>query len=603
MTRLQAETPLSELGAAMRSGMVKTFGRTLTIFTAITGLISLVTLAPAATPAQAVVYGKEVTRASVSQPWAVSIWYAADVDRYESPVPICSGSLIESDVVLTAAHCVMDEGFFFVKLGADTLRGPGALVEVSAAWRSPRYSEKRLVNDIGLLKLETPWYTEQPLLETAVLADLKQIASSKSFNIFGWGVDQNRRAATYLKTASLLNQGAYAKKNLTKIGYNATTMLAAGTYISKEKIYAGACNGDSGGPLVAKVSGQTKIVGITSWGVSGCDKKRPTIFTNVAYFERDLEAGKAVLGESVLTQNRAVPKVVDSPAIIGAAKVGSSLTCNSGKWSENTKLVETSWASPQRLLGVTAATVQITQADAGQTFVCNVTGYSDSAKRTLSRSLAIPVRPSSNSYLTISGVYAIYPAVKIGDVASCSGLAWNQAGVTESLSWYASDSSAFSTSNRLLGSGKTLYIDKSIGQAIAGKYLQCLATGTSDGGVMSYFSSIQVAAPSMPLFFSLTISGLTSGTVAPAIGTVASCDATVENSFSESYEWTITDNAYPPRVLYSLGNSRGLTVTQEILTKLNGNYLQCRVTAEGLGGVNTRTAYLWYLFSLPQVNR
>lgn len=555
------------------------------------------------TPSYAVVYGKEITRASSTHPWVVSIWYSDSVETFETPQPICSGSLIESDVVLTAAHCVLDDGFYFVKLGADTLQGSGALVEVSAVWRSPRYSEKRLINDLGLLKLETPWLTEVPLVFPATYSNLKNVTALKSFTIFGWGLDQNRRSATYLKTAGLSNQVAYAKKSLSKVGFNSTTMLAAGNYISKEKIYAGACNGDSGGPLVAKVGGVTRIVGITSWGVSGCDRKSPTIFTNVAYFEKDIAAGKAVLADSVLTQNRAVPKVVEEPVLNGTARVGGYLTCTPGKWSENTKLVEIAWTSPQRLVGTQSAEVQVTQVDAGQVFTCSITGFSDSAKRTLERSAEVPERPSSNSYLTISGVYSIYPAVKIGDVASCSGMTWNQSGVSESISWYVSDSSLFSPSNRLLGVGKILSIDRSVGLAIVGKNLQCLATGTSDGGSKSYYASIQVSKPMIPLFLSMGISGLTSGTVAPPVGAIGSCNVSVENSYSETYEWSITDRAYPANVLYAVGSSSNITLTQDIISRLSGNYLQCRVTSEGLGGSNTRTAYLWYLFTLPTVTR
>jgi hypothetical protein len=557
----------------------------------------------ASSPSFAVVYGREITSASHSHPWVVSIWYSASVDTYENPQPICSGSLIEPDVVLTAAHCVMDEGFYFAKVGADTLRGPGVMVEVSAVWRNPRYSDRRVINDVGLLKLETPWVTQTPLVVPAVKSDMKSLVATQSFTIFGWGLDQNKRPATYLKTASLKNQNAYAKANLTKIGFNQSTMLAAGNFIASERIYAGGCNGDSGGPLVAKVRGVIRIVGITSWGVSGCDKKSPTIFTNVAYFENDILVGKAVLADSVVTQNRAAPKVVSEPSLSGEARVGATLTCDPGKWSENTKLIEITWTSPQRLAGNTSRSVSVTQADAGQNFVCSVVGYSDAAKRTVTRNLEIPAQPSSNSPLSISGVYAIYPAVKIGDVASCSGMTWNQPEVSESLTWYVSESASFSLNNRVLGHGKSLLIDLQIGQAIAGKYLQCLATGTGPGGQKSYFASTQVAKPSAPIIFSLSISGLTSGTTAPLAGAVGTCNASVENSYADSYLWTITDTSYPANVLFTVGSGQNLTISQEIISKLGGKYLQCQVTSQGLGGSNTRMAYLWYIYSLPVVTR
>lgn len=45
-----------------------------------------------------------------------------------------------------------------------------------------------------------------------------------------------------------------------------------------------ACNGDSGGPLVFYVGVVPYIIGITSWGRSGCPTNSPSIFTNAFYY-------------------------------------------------------------------------------------------------------------------------------------------------------------------------------------------------------------------------------------------------------------------------------------------------------------------------------
>jgi secreted trypsin-like serine protease len=555
-------------------------------------------------PAYAVVNGRDIATASSTHPWVASIWYAESAADYDNPYPICTGSLINEDTVLTAAHCIMDEGFYFVKVAADTLKEPVELLEVNATWQNPRYNEKKILNDVGLLRLEKPVSTDFVAPPMATSRDLKAISASKSFTIFGWGLNQNKKIATYLRTASLANQMTVAKKSLTKYGFNSLTMLSAGNYLSKEKIYAGACNGDSGGPLVTKISGQLKLVGITSWGLSGCDKKSPTIFSNVGYYQKDIADGQSMLSESVLTSNRAAPKVLESPTLTGEARVGSTLTCSPGIWSDNTKIVELNWTSPSAIVGMKNNSVAVLQEDAGQTFTCSVTGYSDAASRTIERKISIPARPSSNSPLTISGVYAIYPPVKVGDVASCSGMTWNEPGVKESLSWYASDSNSFSTSNQLLGTGKTLDITLSVGRAIAGKYLQCLSTGTGPGGSKSYFSSIQVAKPSAPLIWSVSIGGLTSGTIPPAVGSVATCNYSAEYAFSATYAWAITDMvSYPARVLHNLGNEKNVTITSDMLSQLSGNYLQCIVTAEGLGRTASLMGRVWYFYTLPKVTR
>lgn len=470
-------------------------------------------------------------------------------------------------------------------------------------WRNPRYNDKKIVNDVGLLKLEEPAedVSLSPTLATSV--DAGKVSAAKFFNLYGWGLNQNKKMASYLRTATLTNQNTAASKLLAKYGYSNKTMLAAGNYLSKEKIYAGACNGDSGGPLVARIAGGLKLVGVTSWGVSGCDKKTPTVFSNLTYFEKDISSGKQMLNASVTNQNRAVPKVQTEPSIDGEASVGSKLTCQPGVWSANTKSVEITWTSPPAISGITTSTIEVLQEDAGTTFTCKVVGYSDAASRTLEKSVKIPPRPSSNSPLTISGIQSIYPPLKVGDVAKCSGMIWNQPGVTETITWYVSETSTFSETNRTLGSGSSLNIDLATGTAIAGKYLQCLATGKSAGGTKGYYTSILVSKPASPIIFGVSISGLSSGTVPPTVGSTGTCSYTASEGGSEFYEWALTDNGYPAKTLEVLGTGKQLQISSDLVTKLSGKYLQCKVTLTGIGGTYSAKNYLWYLYSLPQVSR
>ena len=65
-------------------------------------VVTILALGLGATPAKAIVFGEDVLSASTQYPWVASVWFAGPNDDFYEP--ICSGSLIAPDVVLTAAH-------------------------------------------------------------------------------------------------------------------------------------------------------------------------------------------------------------------------------------------------------------------------------------------------------------------------------------------------------------------------------------------------------------------------------------------------------------------------------------------------------------------
>lgn len=232
-------------------------------------------------PPSAAIAARVVGGTAADQAASPTPWFALLTTKWRRDIGYCGGTVIGTQWIVTAAHCVTDKrdklnrARSYVQLNPANSDDTGGRIYFKRVIVNPRFREATLQNDVALIQTSTPMSV--PALGFA--APGSGPAAGTALEVFGFGATRRRGGISPILNMAALTDltnpaggcGAHGSD------YYPAVMLCAGVRTGERD----ACQGDSGGPLTAS-DPNTRLVGIVSWGEACASPRFPGVYTRVS---------------------------------------------------------------------------------------------------------------------------------------------------------------------------------------------------------------------------------------------------------------------------------------------------------------------------------
>ncbi|XP_053686932.1 serine protease SP24D-like [Sabethes cyaneus] len=188
----------------------------------------------------------------------------------------CGGSVIDSQWVLTAAHCILEgdqqvtPSKLEVLVGNSDLNSGVKKFAVSNTFAHELYGN--FENDIALIKIKKQFTFDETVQKIQLYTE--ELEESTTVIISGYGrIGTNQAASEQLKYNTMF---VVSRKDCSsETGLNQNGLICLNNEPNN-----GACNGDSGGPAVY----EGQLVGVANFVLSECGTRHPDGYAKVASY-------------------------------------------------------------------------------------------------------------------------------------------------------------------------------------------------------------------------------------------------------------------------------------------------------------------------------